>query len=54
LWTIGRGAFNPAISDGVRVYITGYGTEYGFTTREQLKRDRAEANRRKRAAKKKH
>jgi outer membrane protein assembly factor BamB len=45
LWTLGRGAFNPAISDGIRVYITGYGSEYGFTTPEQLKKDRAEQRR---------
>jgi outer membrane protein assembly factor BamB len=31
LWTFGRGAFNPAISDGIRIYITGYGSVYGFT-----------------------
>jgi outer membrane protein assembly factor BamB len=41
LWSLGRGAFNPAISDGIRVYITGYGSEYAFTTPRQLARDRA-------------
>src|SRR3977135_3394800 len=25
LWSFGQGAFNPAISDGKRIYITGYG-----------------------------
>ena len=44
LWTLGRGAFNPAISDGIRVYITGYSTVYGFTTPEQQARDRAAAS----------
>jgi outer membrane protein assembly factor BamB len=53
LWSLGRGAFNPAISDGIRVYITGYGSEYGFTTAEQLKKDRAEQRRLERAARKK-
>src|SRR3954451_11375606 len=53
LWSVGRGAFNPAISDGIRVYITGYGSEYGFTTPKQLARDRAEQRRLKRAAAKK-
>jgi outer membrane protein assembly factor BamB len=48
LWSFGRGAFNPAISDGIRVYITGYGTEYAFTTAEQLKKDRAAQQHRKR------
>jgi outer membrane protein assembly factor BamB len=40
LWSLGRGAFNPAISDGRRVYITGYSTVYSFTTEKQLARDR--------------
>ena len=50
LWSLGRGAFNPAISDGIRVYITGYGTQYAFTTPRQLARDRADQRRRARAA----
>ena len=54
LWSLGKGAFNPAISDGIRVYITGYGSEYGFTTRAQLAKDRADQRRRQRAAGKKH
>lgn len=41
LWSFSKGAFNPAISDGIRVYITGYGSEYGLTTRKQLAKDRA-------------
>jgi outer membrane protein assembly factor BamB len=53
LWSLGRGAFNPAISDGKRVYITGYSTVYAFTTPEQLVRDRAETRRLRRAAAKK-
>jgi outer membrane protein assembly factor BamB len=53
LWSLGRGAFNPAISDGIRVYITGYGSEYGFTTPRQLAKDRADQRRLKRAAAKK-
>jgi outer membrane protein assembly factor BamB len=32
LWTVGKGAFNPAISDGKRLYITGYGGQYAFMT----------------------
>lgn len=52
LWSLGRGAFNPAISDGKRVYITGYSTVYGFTSRAQLRRDRRDEARRTRAAKK--
>ena len=30
----GRGAFNPAISDGKRLYITGYSSQYAFEPRE--------------------
>ena len=30
VWSLGRGAFNPAISDGIRLYITGYSSIYGF------------------------
>lgn len=50
LWSLGRGAFNPAISDGIRVYITGYSSVYGFTTRRQLRRDRIDQRRRRSAA----
>jgi outer membrane protein assembly factor BamB len=53
LWSLGRGAFNPAISDGIRIYITGYGSEYAFTTKKQLAKDRADQKRLKRAARKK-
>ena len=42
LWSPGRGAFNPAISDGLRVYITTYSSEYAFTTAKQLAKDRAQ------------
>jgi outer membrane protein assembly factor BamB len=52
VWSLGRGAFNPAISDGKRLYITGYSTVYGFATPAQLARDRADQRRLKRAAKK--
>jgi outer membrane protein assembly factor BamB len=48
LWSIGKGAFNPAISDGKRVYITGYGSQYAFTTPRALRHERiALAKRRK-------
>jgi outer membrane protein assembly factor BamB len=30
VWRFSRGAFNPAISDGKRLYITGYNSEYAF------------------------
>lgn len=50
LWSLGNGAFNPAISDGKRVYITGYSTIYGFTTRRQLRLDRLDLARRQKAA----
>jgi outer membrane protein assembly factor BamB len=48
LWSVGKGAFNPAISDGKRVYITGYGSQYAFTTPQALRHERiALAKRRK-------
>jgi outer membrane protein assembly factor BamB len=53
LWSLGRGAFNPAISDGIRLYITGYGSEYAFTTPKQAARDRAAQRARARGATKK-
>ena len=40
LWSINKGAFNPAISDGNRVYITGFGSEYAFTTPRRLRYER--------------
>jgi hypothetical protein len=30
VWSIGRGAFNPVISDGQRIYLVGYATLYAF------------------------
>ena len=30
VWSIGRGAFNPVISDGKRIYLVGYATLYAF------------------------
>jgi len=33
VWSFGRGAFNPAISDGLRLYITGYSSLYAFKPR---------------------
>jgi outer membrane protein assembly factor BamB len=31
VWSIGRGAFNPVISDGTRIYLNGYATLYMLT-----------------------
>jgi outer membrane protein assembly factor BamB len=52
IWSLGKGAFNPAISDGKRVYITGYSTIYAFESRDAAKK-RAAALKKKRAALKK-
>ncbi|MEA2472203.1 MAG: hypothetical protein QOE06_118 [Thermoleophilaceae bacterium] len=30
VWKFGHGAFNPVISDGKRLYVTGYSSEYGL------------------------
>jgi outer membrane protein assembly factor BamB len=40
LWLLHKGAFNPAISDGNRVYITGFGGEYAFTTPRRARHER--------------
>lgn len=52
IWSLGKGAFNPAISDGKRVYITGYSTIYAFEPKDAAKK-RAAALKKKRAALKK-
>ncbi|MDX6715463.1 MAG: hypothetical protein QOH30_2021, partial [Baekduia sp.] len=31
VWSIGRGAFNPVISDGTRIYLNGYSSLYMLT-----------------------
>jgi outer membrane protein assembly factor BamB len=49
LWTLPAGAFNPAISDGKRVYITGYGSQYAFTTPRVLRHERIAQAKRRRA-----
>ncbi|WP_205698419.1 PQQ-binding-like beta-propeller repeat protein [Conexibacter sp. SYSU D00693] len=41
VWSTGRGAFNPAISDGRRIYLVGYSSLFALTTRKQARRDRA-------------
>lgn len=50
-WSLGRGAFNPAISDGIRIYITGYSSQYAFTTPERLARERGDRKPAKRRSK---
>src|SRR3954468_15786912 len=40
LWSIGKGAFNPAISDGKRVFITVYGSQYAFMAPRALRHER--------------
>lgn len=32
-WSVGRGAFNPVISDGTRLYLNGYSSLYMYTER---------------------
>jgi outer membrane protein assembly factor BamB len=53
LWSLGRGAFNPAISDGKRVYITGYSSLYAFTTPQRLRAEKRAAAQNARAARQK-
>lgn len=38
VWRFNRGGFNPAISDGKRLYITGYSSVYAFEPRRARKR----------------
>lgn len=49
LWSIGKGAFNPAVSDGKRLYITGYGSQYAFMTPRALRHERIALKKRRRA-----
>jgi outer membrane protein assembly factor BamB len=35
VWSFAHGAYNPAISDGEKLYITGYSSEYGLTPRRR-------------------
>jgi outer membrane protein assembly factor BamB len=49
VWSIGRGAFNPVISDGTRLYLNGYSSLYMLTQRGHTaagKLTRAERTRR--------
>ncbi len=43
IWSTGRGAFNPAISDGRRIYLVGYSSLFALTTPAQARRDRRAA-----------
>jgi outer membrane protein assembly factor BamB len=45
VWGFHAGAFNPVISDGKRIYLTGYSSEYAF---EPVERKRPERRRRSR------
>jgi outer membrane protein assembly factor BamB len=39
VWKTGRGAFNPAISDGRRIYLLGYSSLYSLSEPKQARRD---------------
>jgi outer membrane protein assembly factor BamB len=39
VWSTRRGAFNPAISDGRRIYLNGYSSLFMFSERRQARRD---------------
>jgi hypothetical protein len=39
VWTTGRGAFNPVISDGRRLYFVGYSSLFMLSTQAQARRD---------------
>lgn len=40
VWSTGRGAFNPVISDGRRIILVGYSSLFSLTTRAQARKDR--------------
>jgi outer membrane protein assembly factor BamB len=54
LWSIGKGAFNPAISDGKRLYITGYGSQYAFMTPQARRHERIALAKRRQAIERRH
>ena len=39
IWSTNRGAFNPVISDGRRLYLNGYSSLFMLTTRRQARLD---------------
>ncbi len=39
VWSTGRGAFNPAISDGRRIYLVGYSSLFALSDRRTARRD---------------
>ena len=39
VWSTGRGAFNPAISDGRRIYLVGYSSLFALGDRRTARRD---------------
>jgi len=39
MWSLGSGAFNPAISDGRRLYVVGYGGLFMFSDRRTARSD---------------
>jgi outer membrane protein assembly factor BamB len=50
VWATGRGAFNPAISDGRRVYLNGYSSLFMLSSRRQARIDERARRRLGRAA----
>jgi outer membrane protein assembly factor BamB len=50
VWSTGRGAFNPLISDGKRLYFLGYSSLFMLSTPQQAKRDERARDRLARAA----
>ena len=50
VWATGRGAFNPAISDGRRIYLNGYSSLFMLSSRRQARIDERARRRLGRAA----
>ena len=49
VWRFNRGGFNPAISDGKRLFVTGYASVYAFEPRRARRRSERQARRSRRA-----
>jgi outer membrane protein assembly factor BamB len=50
VWEFHAGAFNPVISDGRRIYLTGYSAQYAFEPAERKRSERRRRSRRREAS----
>jgi outer membrane protein assembly factor BamB len=50
VWEFHAGAFNPVISDGRHIYLTGYSSQYAFEAKPREPRERRRRSRRREAS----